>query len=334
MPITPLDPSIAKSYLPGINAARLVMVHWDDGSRRNPMTGKPYPDCKTYNASNGYLSNYCLSSFDERIKWMQQQNIWSIITGRGQNAAGAAYPSQPDIFHDDELKNEFKTMWQFLAKRYKNTDQIAAFEILSEPQTTASLSVVGDVYQEICTAIQTIDPTMICLIGPTPHYDMCNLNETMIIDNENVIYAFNWFIPKGYDKVGLDNYTITWPGEMKCCDLERSCLPGWCKKRNCNSTVDINKQWLEQSMQIPMDNFRYKYNKCVIIDQWGVYYNAQNRTGYTTDMLDLMKNKFNVSWTNWQWRTWQEDNYGIEHNLSNGSYFEDIDQIKVFQEFV
>ena len=51
-------------------------------------------------------------------------------------------------------------------------------------------------------------------------------------------------------------------------------------------------------------------------------------------MLDLMMNKYKIGWTNWQWRTWQEDNYGIQHNLSNGSYFEDIEEIKVFQDFV
>lgn len=335
IPITPSDPIIAKQYFPNLNVARLVMVHWDDGKRNNPINGEPYMDCKTDNKSNGYLSDACLTAFDQHITWMQQNDIWSIITLRGQEAAGNDYPSTPDIFHNETLKNEFIAMWESLATRYKDTDQIAAFEIMSEPRTNAPLTVVQSVYQEACTAIQNIDPSMVCMIGAAKYYNVCNLNETMIIDNDNVIYAFNWFIPKAYIKVGMVNYTINWPGQVRCCDLTEKCLPGHCQQNQCNSMVDINKEWLENAMEsIPIKMFRDKYNKSVLIDQWGVYYNAPNRTGYDQDMLDLMINKFGISSTNWQWRAWQEDNYGMEHNLSNGSYFEDVEQIKVFQNFV
>ena len=99
-------------------------------------------------------------------------------------------------------------------------------------------------YQEACTAIQQIDPGMPCMIGAAKYYNPCNLNETMIIDNENVIYAFNWFIPKAYCKGSEVNYTITYPGKMRCCDLEKTCLAGWCQNNHCNASVDINRAWL------------------------------------------------------------------------------------------
>eukprot|EP01084_Bolivina_argentea_P205130 350479_1 len=266
--ITPSDPALAKSYLPGINVARLVMVHWDDGKRNDPIHNQPYPDCKTNNQSNGYLSDYCLNAFDERIKWMQQNNIWSVVTLRGQNAAGGNYPAESDIFHNSTLKAEFISMWQFLAKRYKDTDQIAAFEIMSEPRSTIiPLSQIASMYQETCTAIQNIDPDMICMIGPAPYYHLCNLNETMLIKNENVIYNFNAFIPKAYITV-TTNYSVNWPGKMRCCDITLSCLPGWCPKNDCNTYVDLNKDWLRQSVNVVITNFRDKFNKPVFVDQW------------------------------------------------------------------
>ncbi len=43
---TERDPNYIKSLLPGVNVARLIMVHWADGTRNNQQTHKPYLDCK------------------------------------------------------------------------------------------------------------------------------------------------------------------------------------------------------------------------------------------------------------------------------------------------
>ena len=189
-------------------------------------------------------------------------------------------------------------------------------------------------YQETCDAIHEIDADMICSIGPAKYYNLCNLNETMILNNtDKVIYNFNFFIPKPYVKVGMVNYTIDWPGKIKCCDLTTKCAPGHCEQNNCDHYIDVNKEWLNETMLIPLSDFRDKYNKPVLIDQWGVYYNAPNKTGYDNDMLSLME-YYDISWTNWLWRTYGTDNYGFEHNETNGSYFTDIDQVKTFQQFI
>ena len=332
MPITELDPAIARSYLSNVNVARLVMVHWDDGKRHDPMANAPYLDCKTENASNGYISEECLQAFDERIKWMQENDIWSIITLRGQIAAGGNYPNESDIFHNSTLKQQFISMWKYLAHRYKNTDKIVAFEIMSEPRTDTPLMNVRNMYEETCNAIQSVDPSMLCSIGPAEYYDLCNLNATMLLSNNQTIYNFNFFIPKAYVTANAD-YAITWPGNIKCCDLVKTCLPGWCPKNACNEYVKVDKEWLKEAMLIAIDGFRNKYNKPVFVDQWGVQYNSPDRLKYDDDALDLM-NEYGLSWTNWQWRGWELDTYGMEHNFSNGSSFLDIEQIQEFQKFV
>ena len=98
-------------------------------------------------------------------------------------------------------------------------------------------------YQETCDAIHEIDADMICSIGPAKYYNLCNLNETMILNNtDKVIYNFNFFIPKPYVKVGMVNYTIDWPGKIKCCDLTTKCAPGHCEQNNCDHYIDVNKE--------------------------------------------------------------------------------------------
>ena len=333
IPITVNDPKVAKDYLPGINVARLVMVHWDDGKRNNPVTGQPYIDCMSNNQSNGYLKQECLDAFDERISWMQESNIWSIITLRGQYAAGGDYPTHSDIFHNITMYNQFKYMWGYLANRYKNTDYIAGMEIMSEPRTDVELSQVTSMYDDVCSHILSFDPNMICIIGAAKYYNLCNLNETMLLNNipNNVIYAFNFFIPQKYDTNATD-YPVSYPGQMKCCDFEKKCLPGHCQQNKCTYNVTINKQWLSDSMDIVINNFRNKYNKPIYIDQWGIWYNQTDYLTYVNDLLSLMADK-NVGSTNWQWRTWKLYNYGIFHNESDGQSFFDENEIKVFQKY-
>ncbi len=68
--ITERDPSYAKSLLPGVNAARLVMNHWGDGTRYNHQAHEYYVDCKSSDPSLGFLTQTCLDAFDQRIQWV------------------------------------------------------------------------------------------------------------------------------------------------------------------------------------------------------------------------------------------------------------------------
>merc|ERR1712154_285624 len=133
------------------------------------------------------------------------------------------------------------------------------------------------------------------------YYNLCNLNATMLLPKDySVIYAFNLFFPKAYIDVGDVNYTVDWPGQIRCCDVTKSCLPGKCPQNACDAMVDVDRDWLEEVLHIPIKGFRDAFDVPVLVDQWGVYYNSPNRTGYDADVLSLMR-QYGVSSTNWQW---------------------------------
>eukprot|EP01084_Bolivina_argentea_P280688 480066_1 len=333
--ITENDPSLMKSLLPKANIARLVMVHWADGNRTNPMTNKPYIDCKNNNASSGYLKQQCINEFDKRLNLMKQNNIWSIVTFRGEDAAGGGYPSQSDVFHNKTERKQFISMWKFLTQRYINQDMIAAFEIMSEPRTNLPLTDVVNLYEETCYEIQKIDPNMICLIGPSEYYNICNLNATMIINSTQVIYTFDFFVPYDYvNAIKVNNEIITYPGIMPCCQIapKSPCVPDWCSKSECNKNVTINKEWISKALNVGI-KLRETNNIPILINQCRLHYNTPNRLSYVNDIVSLMQQK-NIHWTYWQWRNYKLDCDGLIHNLSNGSVVTDMQQIQVLQQYL
>ena len=91
-----------ETELPSANLVRLVGILWDNG---NPDT-----DCRTNDASNGFLSDKCVRHLDNAIKACQRHNVWVIITCRAAQAAGDGYPE--DVFHDEDLVAQYETMWR------------------------------------------------------------------------------------------------------------------------------------------------------------------------------------------------------------------------------
>ena len=91
-----------ETQLPLANLVRLVGILWDNG---NPDT-----DCRTDDASKGFLSDKCVRHLDNAIKACQRHKVWVVITCRAAEAAGDGYPE--DVFHDQQLADQYETMWR------------------------------------------------------------------------------------------------------------------------------------------------------------------------------------------------------------------------------
>ena len=102
-----------ETQLPLANLVRLVGILWDNG---NPDT-----DCRTDDASNGFLSDKCVRHLDNAIKACQRHKVWVVITCRAAQAAGDGYPE--DVFHDQQLADQYETMWR-LVKRLPRKPRI------------------------------------------------------------------------------------------------------------------------------------------------------------------------------------------------------------------
>ena len=338
------DADIMQSLLPETNVVRLVALFWDNWH----PTDTYHTDCRINNASLGYIRPSCLTTMDTIINNIIKHKIWVIIVGKGQYAAGGDYPTYTDLFHNETLRNEYYTMWKYVANHYKNTDYIAGYEILTEPRTKiVSQSVVRDFYEKAIGNITLVDDKTPMIIGPAPFYDVWMLNNTLLIPkniSKNIIYTVDFYVPIDYiQSNGTVGNNYTYPGYYEC----KVATPGWsCQARHnvnpcfCgddpNELIYIYKTWLVDLLLNNPINLRTKYNVPVFVNQWGIHKNVPKKEGhflYTQDMLDIFI-EYKIHATQWVWK-WQSTNgvwhaYELTHNFTtNGSYIIDKNMIDI-----
>ncbi len=155
-----------EALLPRANLVRLVMNHWHDTESKD--------DCATDQPPH-YITQQCLDQFDRTLAWSTGElKAWSVITARSALAAGDGGPGKT-IFTNTTLESQWLAMWDTLARRYASTDNIAGYEVMSEPRTSVNASYVHRLQQQACSTIWAADPKAACLIGPAKFYNRYNL---------------------------------------------------------------------------------------------------------------------------------------------------------------
>jgi len=302
---------VVKDLLPGTNLARLVMVRWLDGVDEVEPTTGPYHDCYDENADNGYLTERCLEAFDRILDWSAgDAGMWSVLTARvtfvnGDPAGG----TKPTLYDNDELKEKFVAMWGFLARRYKDRDNIAGYEIASEPRASVDASVVHELHEAACGAVWAEDPDAVCFIGPTPFYSRKSYSAAETHDHYllegKVIYAANFFEPGKWVE---SDEGFEWGGTYRCQDV-LDFQKSECESRD--EMVTLNKDWIERELTAVLE-FGSRHNVPMWVDQWGMKGLAQGhdvhaQNQYMADILDVF-DKHHLHWSYWLWR--RNSNYG------------------------
>lgn len=329
--------------LPGTTLARLVMVHWRDS--------KTNGDCYSREPLTGYLTDTCLSMFDNVVEWATGAGLWITLTSRAAEAAGDGGPGRT-VFNNVTLADQMVAMWRFLAKRYANTDFIAGYEVMSEPRTEG-VDIVHPFQQRACDAVKSADPMAICFVGPAKFYDRLNLGPRWLIQNNSqVIYAVNFFVPKLWITSATTIAATTKYGQQgMCCNLAEAKTCAMLSS-GCNTTITLGKDWLENQLTI-INEFKANYSVPVWIDQWGIWQAVGGRmssqTAYLTDVLNLFE-AHALHWAYWLWKDpWGEQHctaspekgdytYGFKYammcKLNNGTEHKNIAAITTLGKFL
>jgi len=292
--VTEQDKSIT-SLLPKANLARLVMVHWDDSG-----AGEPGSDCRSPDASTGYITQTCLTQWDQAVHWAAvEANMWVTLTLRAALAAGDGGPNQT-VFDNSTMRAQMISMWSFIAHRYANVTNIAGYEVMSEPRVTDEVA-IHSFHKDACAAVWAADQHSVCFIGPGAFYDRNNLNPGYLLQGGGaVMYVANFFEPNLW--VSGKNKNIAYGQKANCCEVTKKTSCGGAK--GCNTQVTFDKVWLSQQLNIAL-NFGTDNDVPVYIDQWGVHADSGGgdtvRTQYLTDILNLF-DVGKLHWAYWDWR--------------------------------
>jgi hypothetical protein len=160
------------------------MVHWHDEPTRQ------HGDCASDDHTLGFLNQPCLDQFDRVINWAAK-SMWVTITARASLAAGDGGKGRT-VWNNATLRKQMVSMWGFLARRYAGHDNIAGFEVMSEPRT-GDEPAIHAFHLSACDAVWKGDSAAGCFVGPGKFYDRTHLSSAYLIADPRVVYAANMF---------------------------------------------------------------------------------------------------------------------------------------------
>lgn len=264
----------------------------------------------------GHISPEGLVKLDQFIDWAADEGLWVVLFAGSDLGAG---DSDDNYWTNPALRKEFFETWAFLAERYKNHPQIAAYELLSEPHPKKPYTSkdLHSFYDDLIDVIREHDTQTPVMIGPNDHYDIRLLEEAYTKSDSKVIYTTNFYLPTEYCKPnnrGDQNPDlITYPGTY----IDRD---GKKQKLNANK--------LAEELQ-PAIDFRSHRDAPVLVGQIGCVGEAPGLLDYTADALDLMRQE-QFHWTFWTYRTTEKTNkeHGIWYYPNNKwKMKKDLDQV-------
>jgi len=253
---------------------------------------------------------------------------------RGELGAGDRYEDDPgaDVFHNDTLASMLFDAWVYVATRYRNVDNILAYEILSEPRDKdATASQVRDFYSKGCAAVHAVDAATPCLVGPGSYYKLWLLNEDVIIDDPNTIYTFDYFEPSAF--VFGDGAVDAYPGSYACKDL----YAGWateCCPEGAAANTTFDRTWHARNFANWAGALRASADVPLFVNQWSVVHGVADSAGrraYVEDVADLLQ-QHDIGWAWWVWRggggdDWTHGSSELLYYAANGTLLVDSDII-------
>ena len=238
----------------------------------------------------GYINPSDLALVDQQIQWAVSQHLWVDLILRGGDC---------DFWTNPKIIPQYVAMWKFLAQRYKSTPYIGAYELLSEPHPQPPLTnaVVKDMYNQIITAIRTVDPTTPVIIGAASTYDIRNLEQVYLPNQSNVIYTADFYDPESYvlqakKTSQLTGYPGTYQDEWKSGDS--------CTYTGEGQKVYVDKSYLATLLNCAV-NFSKEHNVPFWVNQVGIRSITPGSMQYTEDALDLFRTD-NFGFAYWTYR--------------------------------
>lgn len=209
-------------------------------------------------------------------------------------------------------------------------DNIAAYEILSEPRDKAvTHDIVRAFYEAGCSATQAVDPRTPCMVGGAPYYKLYTFsNETIFQNgNKNVIYTFDYFEPNAFvfDTSSCNGSSEpgcalqappipAYPGTFPCSTL----YVGWVSEvcptwpngtKHGDNTLQFNAQWHAHNLRTFATNIQNQFRVPLFANQFSVAHGvlaSQGRYTYINDLLSLLSD-LNIGWAWWTWAGGDDD---------------------------
>lgn len=302
-------------------------------------------DCLTETPPH-FFNDDCFIDLDAWVRDAAAADLWIILAVRGMYVAGQDYVDNPQsvVFRNETLRSMMYAMWTHVASHYASFENIAAYEILSEPRDKdIDAATVNAFYTGGCNAVQSADPRTPCIVGTAPYYKLYTFGEsTMIPSNPNIIYTFDYFNPDSFvfGKDELPSYNATYP----CKDLYK----GWsqvCRTwgvQTLRDPIRFDRAWHQHNVDTFLAPIQRKYQVPLLANQWEAVHGLSRAAGrfeYMADFMDVME-QAHVHWAWWTYiggdagDQWKHGSSEVVYRKTDSSLMLDDDALSTMAPFL
>ena len=200
------------------------------------------------------------------------------------------------LFHDKRYQDQFITVWDRIARRYKGREVIYAYDLVNEPVEGTVAPGLMD-WRGLATkatrTIRAIDPGKPVVFEPGPWGGCAGFDTTPPLDLDRVIYSFHMYLPHRFTHQGVYGNPV---GVM---------YPGVVGARM------WNKETLREAMR-PAIDFQRDYNVHIYVGEFSAirWAPAGSAYRYLRDVIDLFE-EHGWDWSYHAYREW--DGWSVEH---------------------
>ena len=213
-------------------------------------------------------------------------------TGPGQWAAG-----DRNLFASPACQKRFIEIWQMIARRYKDSRAVWAYDLLNEPHES-SVSEEADDWQGLAEraarAIREIDPQRAIIVEPASGGDPSGMRTLRPIAVANVIYSPHMYAPIEFTHQGVFSpgaAPVTYPGTIAGKPWDKAAL---------------------EKVLAPTVAFQRAYGAAIFIGEFSAIRWAPDGSGarYLKDCIDIFESH-GWDWAYHAFREW--DGWSVEH---------------------
>lgn len=177
----------------GANVVRLAFSYNDLETDNNPPAWK----------EDGF------KDLDEVVQWGKRYGIHVIldmhITPGGQSAQPYCAGGKNLLWKDPASQQHFIDLWTEIARRYCHRPEVAAYELMNEPETNQPTpDKLVSIDQRAISAIRAVDPDKIIVVGGDHGSGPQDLNAALKLSDNNILYTFHF-----YEASGNEEYWIS-----------------------------------------------------------------------------------------------------------------------------
>jgi hypothetical protein len=161
--------------------------------------------------------------FDDVIRWGDKYGVYTIldmhVAPGGQSNAPYTDGGRNKIWGDPQYQQRYIDLWKEIARRYRNRPEVAAYELMNEPDTRQPTdAALASLNRRAVAAIRTIDPNKVIVVTGDHMSSASCLTDEIKVDDPNIVYTFHFY----------DGASDRWVGNLKNGDGSHGTMP-WTK---------------------------------------------------------------------------------------------------------